>query len=162
MTRHHRITAIRANRTPQNDFHAPALSHRDDPPRIAESPGSGDDKCGNTVTITGTNFTSASTVKFRSTAAKSVTFASPTQLSAVAPAKASGVVNVTVTTSGTTSSTSKHSLYAYGLPTVSSFTPTSGITGTTVTITGKNFVPGAKVKFGSKASPKVTSCPRPS
>ena len=39
---------------------------------------------------------------------------------------------------------------------MSSFTPTSGITGTTVTITGKNFVPGAKVKFGSKASPKVT------
>jgi IPT/TIG domain len=65
-------------------------------------------------------------------------------------------VNVTVTTGGATSATSKHSLYAYGPPTVSSFAPASGITGTTVTIKGKNFVPGTKVKFASKTSPKVT------
>lgn len=45
--------------------------------------------------------------------------------------------------------------YAYGPPTVSSFTPTSGITGSTVTINGTSFVPGATVKFGALASPSV-------
>ena len=46
--------------------------------------------------------------------------------------------------------------YPYGAPTVTSFSPTSGITGSTVTINGTGFVPNATVKFGTKASATVT------
>jgi hypothetical protein len=41
-------------------------------------------------------------------------------------------------------------------PTVSSFTPSSGITGSTVTINGTHLAPGATVKFGALVSPSVT------
>jgi IPT/TIG domain/NHL repeat len=107
---------------------------------------------GNTVVIKGTNFAAGATVQFGSTASPSVTFVSATELKAVASAEASGVVNVTVTSGGATSATSKADLYAYGAPTITSFTPKSGITGSKVTITGTDFVPAAKVKFGTLAA----------
>ena len=119
-------------------------------------PNAGPTTGGTTVTIDGTNFAPTSTVKFGSVAASSVTFVSSTELKAVAPAEASEVVNVTVTTNGATSASSIHSLYAYGPPTLSSFSPASGITGSTVTINGANYVPGMTVKFGTLVSPSVT------
>ena len=111
---------------------------------------------GNTVTINGANFASGASVKFGSTASGLVTFVSTTRLKAVAPAHASGVVNVTVKTANGTSATSSKDLYAYGRPTVSSFSPASGDTGDLVTINGKNFVPRATVKFATKTSALVT------
>jgi hypothetical protein len=120
------------------------------------SPDAGSTVGGNSVTINGTNFVAGSTVKFGTTASGSVTFVSATQLKAVAPAHAAGTVDVTVTTPGGTSTPVLGDHYAYGSPTVSSFTPSSGITGSTVTITGASFVPGATVKFGTIASHAVT------
>ncbi len=67
---------------------------------------------GTTVKIFGANFTSASTVKFGATAA-SKTFVSSTELTAVSPAGAEGTVNVTVTTSGSTSATSSADSFTY-------------------------------------------------
>jgi hypothetical protein len=120
------------------------------------SPAAGPTAGGNTVTITGTNFLSGAGVRFGGTASGSVTFVSATQLKAVAPAHAAGTVDVTVSTPGGTSAIVAGDHYAYGPPTVTSFTPTSGITGSTVTINGTGFVPGATVKFGTKASATVT------
>ncbi len=127
------------------------------PPTVSSvSPNAGPTGGGNTVTINGTNFVPGATVKFGTTASATVTFVSATQLKAVAPAHAAGTVDVRVTTPGGTSPIVPGDDYAYGPPTISSFTPISGITGSTVTINGTGFVPGATVKFGTLASPAVT------
>ena len=58
------------------------------------SPTSGTHSGGTLVTITGTNFTGATSVKFGSTAATSFTVVSPTKITAVAPPEATGTVDV--------------------------------------------------------------------
>jgi len=127
------------------------------PPTVSSlSPAAGPTAGGNTVTINGTNFLSGASVKFGTTASGSITFVSATQLKAVVPAHAAGTVDVTVTTPGGTSALVSRDNYAYGPPTVSSFTPTSGITGSSVTISGTSFVPGEVVKFGTKTSTGFT------
>jgi IPT/TIG domain len=120
------------------------------------SPTAGSTSGGNTVTINGTNFLAGAGVKFGATASATVTFVSATQLKAVAPAHAAGTVDVTVTTPGGTSALAAGDHYAYGPPTIASFSPASGITGGTVTINGTGFLPSATVKFGTKASATVT------
>jgi len=120
------------------------------------SPKAGPTTGGTTVPITGANFLAGASVKFGAAASATVTFVSATQLKAVAPAHAAGTVDVTVSTPGGTSAIVAGDHYAYGAPTVTSFTPTSGITGSIVTINGTGFVPGATVKFGAKASATVT------
>ena len=58
------------------------------------------------MTITGTDFTGATAVKFGTTAATGFTVNSATSITATAPAGAAGTVDVTVTTPGGTSATS--------------------------------------------------------
>ena len=117
------------------------------------NPGGG--PAGTTVTINGLGFNSSSIVKFNGTSAGSVTHVSAQQLKATAPAGGkSGPITVTNSTAPTGPVRSAVS-YAYP-PTLSSFAPASGITGSSVTITGTNYVVGAKVKFGALASPSVT------
>jgi plastocyanin len=120
------------------------------------APDAGSIAGGNTVLVNGSGFVSGASVKFGSASSASVTFVSPEQLKALAPAHASGVVGITVTTPGGTSVATNNDLYAYGPPASSSFTPSSGITGSTVTITGTNYVPRMTVKFGTLTSPRVT------
>jgi hypothetical protein len=120
------------------------------------APNAGSTSGGNKIAVNGTGFTPGATVKFGTTASQSVTFVSSTRLTVVVPAHLAGVVNVTVTSSGSASTPSSRDLYAYGRPTVGSFAPTAGITGSTVTITGTHFVPGTKAKFAGLASPSVT------
>jgi sugar lactone lactonase YvrE len=120
------------------------------------SPTAGPSGGGNTVTITGTNFAAGATVDFGANAATSVDVQSPHTLTAVAPS-GSGTVDVTVTTPGGTSTTSKADHYSYGPPSVSAVTPAVGPTGggNTVTITGANFAAGATVDFGANAATSV-------
>jgi predicted outer membrane repeat protein len=61
------------------------------------SPATGSSAGGTIVVITGTNFTSTSTVAFGGVAATSVTFNSATQITATSPAGSAGPVDVTVT-----------------------------------------------------------------
>jgi C1A family cysteine protease len=82
------------------------------------SPNSGPAAGGTQVTITGTNLTGATAVKF-GTIAAGFTVSSDTQVIATAPAGA-GTVNVTVTTPGGTSATGSANLYTY----VGAATPT--------------------------------------
>src|SRR5262249_32584360 len=71
-----------------------------------------------------------------------------------------GAVDVTVTNSAGTSATSAADLFTYNAvqPAVTSIAPTSGPSGggTSVTITGTNFINGAAVAFGPAAAPGVT------
>ncbi len=102
-----------------------------------------------TVIITGTNFTTATTVKFGNTNAKSFVVNSSTQITAVVNGGATGFVSIT-TQGGTATSTQTFTWV--GAPTISSFTPTAGGFNSAVAITGTNFYSPATVTFaGSQA-----------
>ncbi|MEY9895075.1 hypothetical protein ABIA31_008764 [Catenulispora sp. MAP5-51] len=105
---------------------------------------------GNTVTITGTGFTGATTVSFGSASA-SFTVNSATQITATAPA-GTGAVAVTVTTPGGTSSGASYTYVS--APVISSLSPTQGpsIGGNTVTLTGTGFTGATSVFFGTVAA----------
>jgi IPT/TIG domain len=129
------------------------------PPTITSvSPEAGSTSGGTAVTIKGAHFAPGSTVKFGSTVASTVTFVSGSRLNVVAPAHSAGTVRVEVITPAGTSAATNSDLCAYGAPTVTSISPSSGPTGggTTVTIHGTGFVPGATVTFGTNAASTVT------
>jgi hypothetical protein len=95
---------------------------------------------GTTVTITGTNFSTTpanNTVAFNGTTA-TVTASSATNITTTVPAGATSG-KITVTVSGNTATSVTDFTVTGALPTISSFTPASGLVGTTVTITGTNF-----------------------
>jgi alpha-tubulin suppressor-like RCC1 family protein len=118
-----------------------------------------------TVTITGTDLTGATTVKFGSTGATSFTVNSSTSITAVSPAELAGRVDVTVTNSWGTSPTSKADRFKFA-PTVTGVSPNSGPAGTSVTVTGSGFLAGTtgtKFRFGTAKATSVncsstTSC----
>ena len=85
------------------------------PPPIvtAITPNNGPISGATAVTITGTNFTSASAVTFGSTRT-TFTVSSATQIAANSPAGTAGIVDVTVTTPGGTSATSASDKFSYG------------------------------------------------
>ena len=120
------------------------------------TPNAGSTTGGQTVTITGTNFTGATAVRFGTTAATNLTVVSDAQLTATVPAHAAGTVNVTVTTPAGNSPAVSADKYTYdAVPTVSAISPASGARATVVSVTGTGFVAGAKVSFGSKPAAKV-------
>jgi hypothetical protein len=107
---------------------------------------------GTTVKITGTGFTGATAVRFGSTDATSFTV-TPTSISAVSPAGTTGTVDVRVTTPNGASAVVAGDHFAYGSPTVTGVSPNGGprAGGSSVTVTGSGFAPGAgatTVKFG--------------
>jgi IPT/TIG domain len=107
---------------------------------------------GASVGMFGQGFSGASVVKFGGVAATSVTLSGANYLTAVVPSGAhTGAV--TVTTGGTTL-TSPQTFKV--LPTIKSFTPTSGPVGTAVTITGTGLTQTTKVTFGGVAATNVT------
>ena len=79
------------------------------------------------MTITGTNLTGASEVKFGANAATGVKAESATKVTATSPA-GSGTVDVTVSTPGGTSTASLGDQFTYIIPapTVTKVEPTSG------------------------------------
>jgi len=122
------------------------------------APTAGPTAGGTVVTITGTNLTGATAVKFGSTNATNFAVNSATKVTATAPAGNAGTVDVTVTSPAGTSATSATDQYTYAAqPTVKGLNPTSGPAtgGTTVTITGTNFTTGDTVKFGATNAPGV-------
>lgn len=96
------------------------------------------------VTISGSNFTGTTSVKFGGTAATSFTVLSSTQITAVVGAGTSG--DVSVTTLGGTAT--KSGFTFVGAPSIISFTPLATGTGNSVTISGLNFTGASAVSFG--------------
>ena len=108
---------------------------------------------GATVTITGTNFTTATAVNFGGDAATSFTIVNATTITAVVDLGASGSVAVTNpdgvgTLAGFT--------YVPPAPTITSFTPVDAGGFATVTITGTNFIDVSAVTFGGTAAGSFT------
>jgi hypothetical protein len=95
--------------------HLAALASSTSPTVTSVSPNSGLPAGGASVTISGTNFTGASVVKFGTTAAATFSVGSATQITATSPA-GTGTVDVTVTTPGGNSATSAADHFAYTLP----------------------------------------------
>jgi hypothetical protein len=134
-------------------FQLPGCSSTTPPPAPTVSsfnPTSG--AVGATVTITGTNFTGASSVKFSGTSA-AFTVGSSTQITATVPAGATtGPIEIT-TAGGTATSSSSFTVNASTpAPTISSFSPGTGRVGTTVTITGTNLNGATFVRFNGTAA----------
>ncbi len=102
---------------------------------------------GTTVTIKGTNFTDATKVRFGDVNARSFIIDSSTQIRAVVDTGSSG--SIYVTTLGGTASLAGFTYTNPLGPTITSFTPASAISGTTVTIKGTNFTGVTKVRFGN-------------
>jgi len=121
-------------------------------------PNSGTTAGGTSVTISGTNFVSGATVTFGGTGATGVTVVNATTITATTPARAAGAVNVVVTNPGGLSGTLTNGYTYVAPPTVTNVVPDSGTTagGTSVTISGTNFVSGATVSFGGTAATGVT------
>ena len=105
---------------------------------------------GSQVTITGINFTQATSVTFGGVAAAFFTVTSPTTIIAVVGTGASGSVNVT--TPGGTASVAGFTFLPSPLPTITSFTPVAGGEGTIVTITGTNLNNASAINFGSQSA----------
>src|SRR5207244_1925630 len=104
---------------------------------------------GTSVTITGTNFTGATAVTFNGLTA-SFSVNSSTSIAATVPSGATtGPIRVT-TLGGTATSASNFTVIPP--PTISSFSPTSGPVGTSVTITGTNFTGATAVTFNALAA----------
>lgn len=124
----------------------------------AIAPASGPTAGGTTVTITGANFVSGATVRFGGVVASGIVFNSATSITATAPARAAGAVDVSVTNPDAQVVTRTLGYtYVAPAPTVSSITPATGVTsgGTGVTITGSNFASGATVTIGGTAAANV-------
>ena len=122
------------------------------PTLIAFSPSRGG--TGQVVTLTGTIFWGATSVKFNGIAATTMSVLSATSISVVVPVGAStGKINVT-TPGGTVSSATNFSFIP--APTLTSVSPSSGIIGTLVTLTGTNFTGATSVKFNGTAATIMT------
>ena len=117
--------------------------------------GSGSTAGGDTVTLTGANFSGATDVRFGGVSAVSFTVNGDDTISAVTPAHNSGVVDITVVGPVGTSTVVPADQFTFnavaGLPTVTNLGTTTGPSGggTSVTLTGTGFLTATAVTFGS-------------
>ncbi len=139
------------------------------PPTVAKlKPNKGPAAGDTSSTITGSDFIGATVVNFGSVPATSFTVNSATSITAVAPANTAGAADVTVTTPSGTSAIGAHDVFKYEAPTVTGLSPSAGPVagGTTVTVSGSGFAPGAgatgfvfgKAPGGSVQCSSSTSC----
>src|SRR5204863_7140071 len=109
---------------------------------------------GASITINGTNFTGVTAVRFNGTSAPTFTVTSTTAIQATVPAGATtGPLSVT-TSGGTATSASNFTVLVP--PTITGFSPASGLAGASVTINGTNFTGVTAVRFNGTSAPTFT------
>jgi hypothetical protein len=122
------------------------------PPTVSGvAPLNGPASGGTTVTVTGTNLTGATAVRFGGINASAYSVDSATRITATSPPGSVGTVDITVTTVGGTGAASSAGQFTYvEPPIISGVSPSSGPTtgGTSVTITGTNLTAATAVRFG--------------
>jgi hypothetical protein len=125
------------------------------PPAISSfDPGSG--LAGVEVTIAGSHLSGASQVTFNNVPASSFSVESGSEVRATVPASATtGKVRVT-TIGGTAASSSDFTVIPPPAPTISSFTPASGLVGSIVTISGSDLASAIAVAFNGTVSGSFT------
>jgi hypothetical protein len=131
------------------------------PTMMSMIPTSGPTSGGTLVTITGNNFLQLAGVSFGGTPGTAVNVLDDNELTVLSPPHVAGVVNVTVTTAGGTTTSLPFTYIASPAPTLLSLSPTSGPLpgGNVVTITGSNFgnsPAGVTVTFGGTPASVLT------
>jgi outer membrane protein assembly factor BamB len=116
---------------------------------------------GTELTVTGTNFTGVTAVRFGSTSASSFIVRSTTAITAVSPmslATGAGTVDVTITASGGTSALSSKDHFTFR-PTITGISPNAGTQagGTRVTVTGTGFALGTAATVFTFGAAKAKS-----
>jgi hypothetical protein len=112
------------------------------------------------VTIRGSNFAVGSTVSLGGVNCNTVYVVNSTTLTCITGASAAATVDVVVSHSGLTGGAP--ALYTYApAPTIASFIPLTGFSsgGTSVTITGNDFIAGAEVRIGGVVCPTTAETP---
>ena len=99
---------------------------------------------GTVVTIQGTGLSQTTAVNFGSLASPAVTNINSSTVNAVVPTGIKTAPITLVTSNGTNTTTAVF----YAPPTIDSFSPLTGIPGTSVTLTGKNFDAASQVLLG--------------
>jgi len=109
------------------------------------------------ITLTGTGFVTGCTVAIAGVPCTSVAFVSATSVTCVAPAGTVGAKNVTLTNPDTQTGTMASGFTYAAAPTITSVSPTSGVTagGTAITLTGTGFVAGCTLKINNVACTSV-------
>ncbi|MBI5216521.1 MAG: IPT/TIG domain-containing protein [Ignavibacteriae bacterium] len=111
---------------------------------------------GSTVVISGSGFSGVTSVRFNDVSA-SFTVNSVNQITATVPSSATtGPVRVVTTAGSAPSNTNFTVTSPLTPPTVSSFSPTSGTVGTTITINGTNFSDASGVQFNGTNATSFT------
>ena len=122
------------------------------PPTITSfAPTSG--RVGDTITITGTNLSTATNVSFGGTTATSFNIISATSIKAVVGPGNTGTVNV-ITPGGT--AVKPTFTYVSAAPVITSFSPVNAAAGTAITIKGTAFTGATTVAFGGTAAASFT------
>jgi hypothetical protein len=114
---------------------------------------------GTSVTVTGTGFTGATSVRFGSVEATSYTVDSDTQVTAVVPGGFTSAIIKVTTPDGIGKSATSFTVTSTpppAAPTITSFDPASGPVGTSVTVTGTGFAGATSVSFGTIAATSFT------
>jgi hypothetical protein len=150
---------VTSQMTPRDQF-----TYMDPPAVTGVVPPNGPSAGGTSVTISGSNFTGATDVKFGPVAAAGFNVVSDTQIAATtAPFTLSLVdtaVDVTVTVGGVVSAMTTNDQFTYvgaPLPSIASVSPSNGpiAGGSNVTITGTGFTGATAVNFGSVPAASV-------
>lgn len=117
------------------------------------SPSQGGSTGGTIVTITGVNFTGATSVSFGAVSTSNIVVVDSTEIVVVAPAGAPGTVDVRVTTPAGQSPITDDAKFTYRtVPVITSIAPNNGPAegGTSVLITGTGFSGATRVLFGAE------------
>jgi formylglycine-generating enzyme required for sulfatase activity len=128
------------------------------PPTISSvSPNVGPTAGGTAITITGNNFTGATSVTIGGVAATNLVVASTTSITATTPAGTAGAKNVVVTSPWGQGTLTNGFTY-FAAPSISSVSPNQGPTagGTAITITGTNLTGTTSVTVGGAAATSVS------
>lgn len=124
------------------------------------TPNTGTTAGGTYITIAGTGFYGTPTLTIGGSSATSITVRSANKITAYTPAHAAGAVNVVLTNQDTqgVTATNGFTYASFGnpAPTISLVSPSSGTTGTAITITGTNFLTGPAVKINGVNATGVT------
>jgi hypothetical protein len=152
------VDIVVTNPDAQSATLANGFTYRAPPTITSLNPGLGGPEGGTFVTIVGTGFVSVPAVSFGGTPATAVFFSSSTSVSAIAPAHAPGPATVVVTNPDNQSALLVNGFTYLAPPNPAAVSPNTGSTvgGTTVTVSGSGFVPGATVTFGGTAATGVT------
>lgn len=150
--------------TPRIQVDAAITAVLSDPPTVtAMSPRVGAISGGTAVTVTGSGFTGTTAVRFGPTPATSFTVVDDATLTAVAPARPVGLVNVWVERPGGTNANVASSWFSYLAPPTTAPTVTSVVAnagsvegGEAVTVSGSGFLTATSVAFGPTPAPSFT------